>query len=112
MARRSLRTGAEHGIALTQTGGAHHDRQQKQHTLHVVGSSIAILKDLTMTRTVIILTCFLPAPAQAHIGSLAGHDHWVIVAAIAAALAATAVAALKVSGTDVSKEDESELQEA
>ena len=64
-----------------------------------------------MTRTVIILTCFLPAPAQAHIGNLVGHDHWVIMAAIAAALAATAVAALKGSGTDASKEDESEFQE-
>ena len=65
-----------------------------------------------MSRTVIILACFLPAPAQAHIGSLAGHDHWVIAAAIAAALAATAVAALRGSGADMSKENEFEFQEA
>jgi len=65
-----------------------------------------------MTRIVIILACFLPALAQAHIGSLAGHDHWVIATAIAAAIAVTAVAALKRSGADISKEDESEFQEA
>jgi len=29
--RRRLRTRAERGIALTHLGGAHHDRQQKQH---------------------------------------------------------------------------------
>ena len=63
-----------------------------------------------MSRTVIILACFLPA--QAHIGGLAGYDHWVIVVAIAAALAATAVAALRGSGADISKENESEFQEA
>ena len=65
-----------------------------------------------MSRTVIILACFLPAPAQAHIGGLAGNDHWVIVVAIAAALAATAVAALRGSGADIPKENESEFQEA
>ena len=65
-----------------------------------------------MSRTVIILACFLPAPAQAHIGGLAGYDHWVIVVAIAAAFAATAVAALRGSGADISKENESEFQEA
>ena len=65
-----------------------------------------------MNRIVIILACFFPAPAQAHIGSLAGHDNWVIVKVIAAAIAVTAVAALKRSGADISKEDESEFQEA
>jgi len=65
-----------------------------------------------MTRIVIILACFFPAPVQAHIGSLVGHDHWVIVKAITVALAVTAVVALTGSGADVSKEDESEFQEA
>ena len=68
-----------------------------------------------MTRTVIILACFIPAPALAHIGhvdGLAGHDHWVIAAAIAAALAAAAVAALKGRGAGASEENEPELQEA
>ena len=114
-ARRCRGTGAEHGKALTQTGGAHHDRQKKQHILYVVGSSIAILKDPTMTRIVIILACFGPAPALAHVGhvgGLAGHDHWVAVAAIAAALVAAAVVALKGRGVEASKEHEPELQEA
>jgi hypothetical protein len=86
-----------------------------QHILYVVGSSIAILKDPTMTRIVIILACFIPAPALAHIGhvgGLAGHDHWVIAAVIAAALAAAAVAALKGRGAEASEENEPELQEA
>ena len=114
-ARRCRGTGAEHGKALTQTGGAHHDRQKKQHILCVVGSSIAILKDPTMTRIVIMLACFVPAPALAHVGhvgGLAGHDHWVIAAAISAALAAAAVAALKGRREEASEENEPELQEA
>ena len=105
----------EHGKALTQTGDAHHDRQQTQHILYVVGSSITILKDPTMTRIVIMLACFVPAPALSHIGhvgGLAGHNHWVAVAAIAAALVAAAVAALKGRGVEASKEHEPELQEA
>jgi hypothetical protein len=68
-----------------------------------------------MTRIVIILACFIPAAALAHIGhvgGLAGHDHWVIAAAIAAALAAAAVAALKGRGAGASEENEPELQEA
>ena len=59
-----------------------------------------------MTRIVIILACFIPAPALAHIGhvgGLAGHDHWVIAAA---------VAALKGRGAEASEENEPELQEA
>jgi len=68
-----------------------------------------------MTRIVIILACFIPAPALAHIGhvgGLVGHDHWVIAAAISAALAAAAVAALKGRREEASEENEPELQEA
>ncbi len=68
-----------------------------------------------MSRTVIILACFVPAPALAHVGHVggfAGHNHWVAVAAIAAALVADAVAALKGRGVEASKEHEPELQEA
>ena len=68
-----------------------------------------------MTRIVIILACFVPAHALAHVGhvgGLAGHDHWVAVAAIAAALVAAAVVALKGRGVEASKEHEPELQEA
>jgi len=68
-----------------------------------------------MTRIVIILACFIPAPALAHIGHVGGlvsHEHWVIAAAIAVALAAAAVAALKGWGAEASKENEPELQEA
>ena len=68
-----------------------------------------------MTRIVIILACFIPATALAHIGHVggfAGHNHWVAVAAIAAALVAAAVAALKVRGVEASKGHEPELQEA
>ena len=52
-----------------------------------------------MTRFPLFLACLLPVPAWAHSGHVeaiaGGHDHWVIAAAIAAALAAGAVAALK-----------------
>ena len=68
-----------------------------------------------MTRIVIILACFIPAPALAHIGhvgGLAGHDHWVAVAAIAVALVAAAVVALKGRGVEASKEHKPEFQEA
>ena len=80
---------------MTQTGGADHDRQKKQHILYVVGSSIAILKDPTMTRIMIIFSCFAILLAYVgHVGGLEGPNHWVAVAAIAAALVAAAVAAL------------------
>ena len=66
-----------------------------------------------MTRTVIILACFIPAPALAHIGhvgGLASYEYWVIAAAIAVALAAAAV--FKGRGAEASEENEPELQEA
>jgi hypothetical protein len=89
---------------LTQTGGAHHDRQKKQHILYVVGSSIAILKDPTMTSIMIIFSCFAIALAYVgHVGGLTGHNHWVAVAAIAAALVAAAVAALKGRGVEAQR---------
>ena len=68
-----------------------------------------------MTRIVIILACFVPAPGLVHVGHVggfAGHNHWVAVAAIAVALVAAAVAALKVRGVEASKEHEPEWQEA
>ena len=68
-----------------------------------------------MTRIVIMLACFVPAPALAHVGhvgGLAGHDHWVALAAIAAALDAAAMVALRGCGVEASKEHEPELQEA
>jgi hypothetical protein len=64
-----------------------------------------------MTRIVIILACFIPAPALAHIGhvgGLASYEYWVI----AAALAAAAVAVFKGRGAEASEENEPELQEA
>ena len=43
-----------------------------------------------MTRCLLVLACILPAPAWAHLGHVeamaGGHDHWVIAAALAAAL--------------------------
>ncbi|MAB87726.1 MAG: hypothetical protein CML51_10660 [Rhodobacteraceae bacterium] len=69
-----------------------------------------------MTRCLLFLACFLPAPAWAHFGHAeamaGGHDHWVIAAALAAALAAGAVAALKGSEEQDSEGEEPELQEA
>jgi hypothetical protein len=68
-----------------------------------------------MTRIVIILACFIPAPALAHIGhvgGLASYEYWVIAAAIAVALAAAAVAVFKGRGAEASEENEPELQEA
>ena len=74
-----------------------------------------------MTRIVIILACFITAPALAHIGhighighvgGLASYEYWVIAAAIAVALAAAAVAVFKGWGAEASEENEPELQEA
>ena len=69
-----------------------------------------------MTRCPLFLACLLPAPAWAHLGHVeaiaGGHDHWVIAAAIAAALAAGAVAALKGSKPQDSEGEEPEPQEA
>ena len=69
-----------------------------------------------MTRCLLFLACFLPAPAWAHFGHAeamaGGHDHWVIAAALAAALAAGAVAALKGSEEQDIEGEEPELQEA
>ena len=69
-----------------------------------------------MTRCPIFLACLLPAPAWAHLGHMeaiaGGHDHWVIAAAIAAALAAGAVAAFKGSKPQDSEGEEPEPQEA
>ena len=68
-----------------------------------------------MTRCLLFIACLLPAPAWAHLGrveAMAGHDHWVIAAALAAALAAGAVAALKGSEAQDSEGEEPEPQEA
>ena len=68
-----------------------------------------------MTRCLLFIACLLPAPAWAHLGHLeamAGHDHWIIAAAIAAALAAGAVGALKGSQEQGSESEEPEPQEA
>ena len=68
-----------------------------------------------MTRCLFFLACILPAPAWAHWGhveAMAGHDHWIIAAALAAALAAGAVAALKGSETQDREGEEPEAQEA
>ena len=67
-----------------------------------------------MTRCLLFIACLLPAPAWAHLGHLeamAGHDHWIIAAAIAAALAAGAVGALKGSQEQGSENEEPEPQE-
>ena len=65
-----------------------------------------------MTRCPLFLACLLPAPAWAHLGHVeaiaGGHDHWVIAAAIASALAAGAVAALKGSEAQDSEGEEPE----
>ena len=67
-----------------------------------------------MTRCLLFLACLLPAPAWAHFGHVeamaGGHDHWVIAAALAAALAAGA--ALKGSEAQDSEGEEPEPQEA
>ena len=68
-----------------------------------------------MTRCLLFIACLLPAPACAHLGhveAMAGHDHWIIAAAIAAALAAGAVGALKGSQEQDSEGEEPEPQEA
>ena len=68
-----------------------------------------------MTRCMLFIACLLPAPAWAHLGhveAMAGHDHWIIAAAIAAALAAVAVGALKGSQEQGSEGEEPEPQEA
>ena len=68
-----------------------------------------------MTRCLLFVACLLPAPAWAHLGhveAMAGHDHWIIAAAIAAALAAVAVGALKGSQEQGSEGEEPEPQEA
>ena len=69
-----------------------------------------------MTRCPLFLACLLPAPAWAHLGHVevmaGGHDHWVIAAAIAAALAAGAVSALKGSEAQDSEGEEPEPQGA
>lgn len=68
-----------------------------------------------MTRLLIALSCLIPSTAFAHaghLGELVGHNHYVIAAAIAAALAAAAVASLRGKDEVASLEDESELQEA
>ena len=68
-----------------------------------------------MTRCLLFIACILPAPAWAHLGhveAMAGHDHWIIAAAIAAALAAVAVGALKGSQEQGSEGEEPEPQEA
>ena len=68
-----------------------------------------------MTRCLLFIACLLPAPAWAHLGhveAMAGHDHWIIAAAIAAALAAVAVGALKGSQEQGSEGEEPDPQEA
>ena len=63
-----------------------------------------------MTRLLIVLSWLIPSTAFAHVGhlgELAGHDHYVIAAAIAAA----AGTSLKGRDEDASLEDEPELQE-
>ena len=63
-----------------------------------------------MTRLLIVLSWLIPSTAFAHVGhlgELAGHDHYVIAAAIAAA----AGTSLKGRDEDASFEDEPELQE-
>ncbi|MDB2452166.1 hypothetical protein N9X02_00525 [Planktomarina temperata] len=69
-----------------------------------------------MTRCLLFLACLLPAPAWAHFGHVeamaGGHDHWVIAAALAAALAAGAVVALKGSEAQDNEGEEPEPQEA
>ena len=68
-----------------------------------------------MTRCLLFIACLLPAPAWAHLGhveAMAGHDHWIIAAAIAAALAAGAVGALKGSQEQGREGEEPEPQEA
>ena len=68
-----------------------------------------------MTRCLLFIACLLPAPAWAHLGhveAMAGHDHWIIAAAIAAALAAVAVGALKGSQEQGSEGEEPEPQDA
>ena len=68
-----------------------------------------------MTRCLLFIACLLPAPAWAHLGhveAMTGHDHLIIAAAIAAALAAGAVAALKGSQEQGSEGEEPERQEA
>ena len=63
-----------------------------------------------MTRLLIVLSCLIPSTAFVHVGhlgELAGHDHYVIAAAIAAA----AGTSLKGRDEDASFEDEPELQE-
>ena len=68
-----------------------------------------------MTRCLLFLACLLPVPAWAHLGhveAMAGHDHWIIAAAIAAALAAVAVGALKGSQEQGSEGEEPDPQEA
>ena len=68
-----------------------------------------------MTQCLLFIACLLPAPAWAHLGHLeamAGHDHWIIAAAIAAALAAGAVGALRGSKEQGSEGEEPEPQEA
>ena len=68
-----------------------------------------------MTRCLLFIACLLPAPAWAHLGhveAMAGHDHWIIAAAIAAVLAAGAVGALKGSQEQGSEGEEPEPQEA
>ena len=64
-----------------------------------------------MTRVLITILSIFPIPAFAHvghIGAMAGHDHWVIAAAIALALA---LAAAKLGFRVTSKMDKLELQE-
>ena len=69
-----------------------------------------------MTRCPLFLACLLPAPAWAHLGHVeaiaGGHAHWVIAAAIAAALAAGDVAALHAAEAQDSEGEEPEPQEA
>lgn len=68
-----------------------------------------------MSRCLLFIACLLPAQAWAHLGhveAMAGHDHWIIAAAIAAALAAVAVGALKGSQEQGSDGEEPEPQEA
>ena len=68
-----------------------------------------------MTRCLLFIACLLPAPAWAHLGhveAMAGHDHWIIAAAIAAALAAGVVSALKGSQEQGSEGEKPEPQEA
>ena len=63
-----------------------------------------------MTRLLIALSCPIPSTAFVHLGHLgvlAGHDHYVIAAAIAAAAGTSS----KGRDEDASFEDEPELQE-